>query len=64
MTANELTIAEFDRWLDWLLYYKGLPVCHANDMALSTDDDDEGIALFAEYVDWKPRPGGNERWQV
>ena len=54
MTANELTIAEFDRWLDWLLYCKGLPVGHANDMALSTDDDHEGIALFAEYLDWKP----------
>ena len=53
MAANNLTIPEFDRWLDWLLYYKGLPVCHANDMALSTDDDPEGIALFAEYVAWR-----------
>ena len=53
MTANQLTIAEFDRWLDWLLYFKGLPVGHANNMALSTGDDHESAALFAEYLAWK-----------
>ena len=54
MTAWEPTEAEFDRWHNWLLYHKGLPLWHANYIALTTVDTPEGAALFAEYVDWRP----------
>lgn len=54
MTGSELTATEFERWLDWLLYFKGIEAGHANDMALSTDDDPEAAGLFCEYLHWRP----------